>query len=929
MENTPIYKLRPAEVYPALETTPQGLSEQDVALRRSLYGANTLVEIKQRHLGSRLAAHLAHPMALVLWGSGALALLAAHPAWAAVIWLLVIVNAVFAFWSEYRAAQVMSSLAKLLPVYARVLRAGREQAALTSELVPGDILILAEGNHIPADARLVEEFGLRTNNATLTGEAVPARKSADASLASGLSELERPNLVFAGTSVVSGTGRAVIFATGMLSQFGRLARLTQEVVDPPSSLQVEILKITRSASLAALGIAVVIFLVGAFDSTLKMDLQTAFLLSLGVFVAIVPEGLPATITLSLAIAGQRLAQQGVLVKKLAIIERVGSVSVICTDKSGTLTQNQMVVREIWVGHQRLSISGIGYEPKGAFTASDGSQLSQMNDLHALLTAAALCNNSRLNAPSAEHPQWSGLGDQTEVALRVAALKAGLDGAVLQAQLPRLHELPFDARRKRMSTIHRTAQGQVAYVKGAPREVLALCTHILIGNEVHLLDGLLRSEILAVNDEYAGGALRVLALAQRELPARTGAYLVERVEQGLTFLGLMAMMDPPRPEVAEAVQACLRAGIRITMITGDYGLTAESLARRIGMLQTSHPLIVTGAELDDLNDQGVAELLSNKQEIIFARMAPEHKLRLVAAFQSLDEVVAVTGDGVNDAPALRKADVGIVMGRVGTDVAKEAADIIITDDNFLGIVHAVAEGRAVYNNLRKFITYIFASNVPEVMPFILRALFGLPLTLTFKQILAIDLGTDLLPALALGIERPEPDIMQRPPRSKNQPIIDRSLLLRSFLGLGLIEAGLCYLGVFLATNFSSRLNLLSDFLPDWLANLLRINADSAPTGDLAITVFLSGVVMAQVGNAFACRTERLRGRTLGWLSNPSLLRAVTIEILLILLMVYFPPLQAFFGHAPIPPAFWIILGAYAPILYLFDWTRKMILRRRYV
>ncbi len=673
----------------------------------------------------------------------------------------------------------------------------------------------------------------------------------------------------------------------------------------------------------------VIFLVGTFDNTLDMEPQKAFLLALGVFVAIIPEGLPATITLSLAIAGQRLAQHGVLVKKLSIIERVGSISVICTDKSGTLTQNRMVVREVWADRQRLSVSGIGYEPKGTFSSDKDSQPLKLDGLHTLLTAAVLCNNSRLNPPSNEHPQWSGLGDQTEVALRVAVLKAGIDAVALEASLPRLHELPFDARRKRMSTIHHMPQGQVAYIKGAPREVLSLCTHILLDNEVRLLDAALRSEILTVNDDYASRALRVLALAQRDLPARTGAYTVERVEQGLTFLGLMAMMDPPRPEVAEAVQASLSAGIRMTMITGDYGLTAESLARRIGMLQTPHPLIITSAELDELDNRGVADLLSNGQEIIFARMAPEHKLRLVAAFQALGEVVAVTGDGVNDAPALRKADVGIVMGLVGTDVAKEAADIIVTDDNFFAIMRAIAEGRAVYDNLRKVITYIFASNVPEVLPFILYALFGLPLALTFKQILAIDLGTDLLPALALGAEQPEPDIMQRPPRGKNQPIIDHALLLRSFLWLGTIEASLCYLGFFLVSGLSDNLSFIRAVLPGWLENLFGLNVHAGLTSDLAITVFLSGVVMAQVGNAFACRTERLRGRSLGWLSNTNLLRAVTIEVLLILLIVYFPPLQNFFGHAPIPLIFWVLLAAYAPLLYLLDWTRKMIMRRRYV
>jgi Ca2+-transporting ATPase len=927
MDNTPIYGLRPADVYAALESSPQGLNESDIAIRRSLYGSNLLVPPQPNQHWPLLLGHLIHPMALTLWAAGVLAIVVGQPIWGVLIWLLVIFNAGFSFWREYRAEQIIDALSHLLPAYARAVRAGEEQAIPASELVPGDILVLAEGDNIPADARVVEEYGLRTNNATLTGEAVPVRKTADASLREGLSELERPNLVFAGTSVVSGTSRAVVYATGMVTQFGRIARLSQSVEDEPTPLQKELAHLTRVISLVAIFLAGTIFIVDVFDANIRLGVHEEFLLALGTFVAIVPEGLPATITLTLAMAGQRLAHYGVLVKKLSTLETLGNVSVICTDKSGTLTQNQMNVREIWVDNQRLRVTGEGYEPKGTIEPLNKSRSVPGEGLSQLLTAALLCNNARLNPPSPEHPYWTSLGDQTEAALRVTAIKGGLDEHAITGAYPRIHELPFDARRKRMSTIHRRQKEQVAFIKGSPREVLALCSSILLNGEVHLLDAALRAKILAANDEYASRAMRVLALASRTLPDQTGSYSVERIEQDLTFIGLMAMMDPPRPEVAEAMQAFRQASIRMVMITGDYGLTAESLARRIGLIEKPDPLIMTGAELDELNDVEVAKFISNGGEMIFARMAPEHKLRLVAAFQAQGEVIAVIGDGVNDAPALRKADVGIVMGIVGTDVAKDAADLIITNDNFYAIVRAIGEGRAVYENLRKFISYIFASNVPEVLPFILRGLFSIPLALTFKQILAIDLGTDLLPALALGTEKPEPDIMQHPPRRRSQKLVDRSLVRRSFLWLGMIETGLCYLGYALVFLLFGRLDWISvPYLEKFGDTILKSPSDSQ-VNLLAVTVYWAGVVMAQVGNAFACRTERLRGRALGWLSNPGLLGSVMIELILVLVLIYYPPLAQAFDHAALPPVFWLGLVLFAPALYGLEWLRKMYLARR--
>jgi magnesium-transporting ATPase (P-type) len=597
-----------------------------------------------------------------------------------------------------------------------------------------------------------------------------------------------------------------------------------------------------------------------------------------------------------------------------------------------MTQNQMTVRQLWVSGKPLVVTGAGYEPKGEFIPKPGSPATE-KDLQALLTAALMCNNSRLNPPAPDHPQWTVLGDQTEAAMRVTAMKAGLEQETVNKTLPRIHEIPFDARRKRMSTVHQVnrpdgafteiaARQQVAFIKGAPREVLQLCTYIRMHGEVIPLDNTWRNHILSANDDYARNALRVLALAYQELPPRVGSYSVERVETNLVFLGLMAMMDPPRPEVTEAVNTCRKAGVRMVMITGDYGLTAESLARRIGLLTTANPLILTGAEFEQLNDIEIQGMLD--KEVIFARMAPEHKLRLVAAFQSRGDVVAVTGDGVNDAPALRKADVGVAMGLVGTDVAKEAADIILTNDNFSTIARAIEEGRTVYDNLRKFTTYIFSSNVPEILPFILTALLSpavMPLALGVRQILAIDLGTDLFPALALGSENPEPDVMQRPPRPKTQPLVDGRLLRRAFLWLGLLEALLCFAAFFFINN-----GLDIAYLQP-LHNQVFSHLPHESQNSLAMTVFYAGVVMAQVGNAFACRTERNRGRYLGWLSNPTLLRGIVIDLVILIGLIYFKPLAELFGNVPIPPIIWIGLVIFPVVIYGMDWMLKMLFRFR--
>ena len=838
-----------------------------------------------------------------------------------IILLLTIASSAFSYWREHRAEQAIEKLRHLLPAYAHVTRNGTEAHIPASEVVPGDVLILAEGDNVAADARVIEEYGLRVNNASLTGEAVAARKTAEASILPNISDLERPNLIFAGTSVASGTGKAVVYATGMLTQFGRIAHLTQTVQEEPSRFQNELERLGKILTWLALIIGGIVWALANYEPNVSSHYTNPLLLALGTIVALTPEGLPATLTLSLAIAVQRLTGRGVLAKRLNVVETLGNVSVICTDKSGTLTQNQMTVREVWVARHKVQVTGVGYEPKGQFMPSPvGSPFEK--DLLTLLEAALCCNNARVNPPTPEHPNWTSLGDQTEAALKVAALKYKLNEEGITKLKPRIHEIPFDARRKRMTTIHRESGQEIALSKGAPREVLQLCTHIQLDGEIRPLDGTVRAEILAANDDYARRALRVLAFARRDLPPRSGAYTAESLERDLTFLGLMAMMDPPRPEVERAIQVFRQAGIRIVMITGDYGLTAESLARRVGMVITPNPVILTGAELDALSEPALQQLLD--KEIIFARMAPDHKLRLVSAYQARGEVVAVTGDGVNDAPALRKADVGIAMGVIGTDVAKEAADIILTNDDFGSIVAAIEEGRAIYDNIRKFITYIFASNIPEVLPFLLTGAIGIPPALTVRQILAIDMGTDILPALALGSEKPEPGIMTVPPRSSSHLLLDRGLLTRSFLWLGLLEAGLCYLGFLSIYLFSGNANSLNLFFLNAIhwPHLLVISGD---VDAVARTVFLAGVVTVQIGNAFACRTSKAHNTQIGWGSNKTLLGGIALSLLLIAGLVYVLPLAEAFDNQIFPFILWPPLLLYALVLYTMEWLRKGLIR----
>ena len=917
-----VHGLSVPEVYTALETTAQGLAKSEAEERLKRYGSNTITEIKGKPLILKFLSNFTHLMAILLWIGGLVGFIAQMPQLGIAIWLVNVINGMFSFMQEFRAEKATEALKKLLPAYTHVLRDGEEQKILAEELVPGDIILLSEGDKISADARLVEESDLKTDQSTLTGESRAVNKTKDAILRSDLAHTEMPNLVFAGTNVASGTGKAVVFATGMDTEFGKIAGLTQNIKEDISPLQKEMGRVTKIVSAMAVGVGLFFFVMAAIFA--KTNLTENFIFTLGMIVAFVPEGLLPTVTLSLAMGVQRMAKRNALIKRLSAVETLGCTTVICTDKTGTLTQNEMTVGGLWTVDRQYKVTGVGYAPKGQILYEKQPVTEKTDqDLRQLLVSAGLCNNARLVPPDSDSSRWTVLGDPTEAAMLVAAQKSGLDLGEEARQSPRLRELPFESRRKRMSTIHQIddpglGRIRIAYVKGAPKEVLDLCANAKSGGQIQKLNDSLREQIMTANDGYARNGLRVLAVALRRLnddpslPAALSAYTPELIERDMTFLGLIAMADPPRPEVEAAVEECRRAGIRIIMITGDYGLTAESIARHIGIIQGDHPRIFTGIELEQVDEDTLKEAL--RGEVIFARVAPEQKLRVVSALQEMGHVVAVTGDGVNDSPALKKADIGVAMGLAGTDVAKEAADMILTDDNFASIVYAVEEGRAVFNNIRRFATYILNSNMPEAVPciFYIFSSGTIPLPLTLMQVLSIDLGTDMVPAIGLGAELPEAGSMDRPPRPLKEPLLSKKLLVRAMLWYGMIESAAAMLSFFFLNH-----------LYGWPAHPMP---DSGVVYRMATTMTLAAIVFCQIGVVFNCRTDRASIFKVGFFTNRMVIVGIITELTLLGLLIYAPFTHTLFNTAPIGLREFAFLLIWPPLLLLTDELRKALFRR---
>ena len=869
--------MTPAAETPRLE--PTGLSSAEARRRLAEHGPNVLAEPPRPSHVRRFLAQLVYFFALLLWAGALLAWLGGMPELSGAIVAVVIVNAVFAFVQEYRAERATDALGRLLPQSARVRRDGDAVEVPAEELVPGDLLLLRAGDRISADAELVARTELRVDNSILTGES---------------RTVEPEERVFAGTYVAAGVGESVVVATGMQTEFGRIAALTQRVKEERTPLERELDHVTRFV------VVLVVALGGAFfvvAGALGMGFEERFVFAVGVMVANVPEGLLPTVTLSLAMATQRMARRNALVRQLSAVETLGETTVICTDKTGTLTENQMTAQRVWTFDGDYEVEGAGYEPHGRFRRDGG--VVDPRPLAELLRSGLLCNDSRL-APGPEG--WSVVGDPTEGALVVLAAKGGLRPEQEAAHYPRLVEIPFDSSRKRMSTVHLAGDERVAYVKGAPGEIIPRSTLSEDG----------RRRALEAAEEMERKALRVLAIARRALPAEQDLSPRE-VERELDFLGLVGMLDPPRPEVPAAVARCRRAGIRIVMVTGDSGLTGEAIARRIGLVG-SDAHVITGPELAGLDDEELVRRLREK-DVIFARIDPEQKLRIAQVLRREGEIVAMTGDGVNDAPALKEADIGIAMGRRGTDVAKEAADMILLDDDFSSIVAAVEEGRAVYDNIRRFTAYHFCSNVGELVPFLVWGISGgaVPLPLVVMQVLAIDLGTDMLPAIALGTERAEPGTMDRPPRPRGERLLNRRVLGRVYGYVGLLEGLAAMASFFFAFG-----------LAGW-----RPGMALADTGHLylqATAMTTTGIVMGQVGAGFAMRTNRDSVFAVGLLSNRFLLWGIAFELSLAAALIYVPGLNRVFHMAPLGPWHWLFLLIWPPLVLGAEEARKAVFRR---
>jgi sodium/potassium-transporting ATPase subunit alpha len=899
-----------------LDSGSGGLSPDEARRRLAQFGHNVLIEPGHYSLVRGFARQLIHFLAVLLWIAAGLSFTADFMkpgegmgtlGWA--ILGVIVINAVFAFWQEYKAERAVQALHRLLPAKAWVMRGGQSVEVVRSEIVPGDLLILEEGERVPADARLIEATGMRVDIAALTGESKPKRRTAEATEDGHW--LDSPNLVFAGTTILSGHGRAVVFATGMRSEFGKLAHLTTTVEPSLSPLQKEIMKVTRIVAVISLAMGTSFFAIGLWTG---LGFWISAIFGIGIIVAIVPEGLLPTVTLALALSSQRMAKRHALIKHLSAVETLGCTTVICTDKTGTLTGNRMKVDRFYADELVIESRESYFFTRGRMVSTTDAERWR-----SFFDALLHCHNAkRVRRPDG---RFAVTGDPTEVALLEFAVEHGL---AHRPPLRRMGELAFDADRKRMSTLHWSEGRLVAFTKGAPESVLACCTKAKIRGEVLPMTRDERASILAQSRAFAEQAYRVLAVAMRDVAHQPERIEVETIEEDLTFLGLVAMMDPPHREVPDAIAKCRRAGVRVIMITGDHPLTASAIARKIGLMPKQaipQPAgfvpMIEGSQLDTMSDEQLRRLLTPSRpgelDPVFARMAPRHKMRIVSILKEMDEVVVVTGDGVNDAPALKKSDIGVAMGLTGTDVAKETADMILLDDNFATIVNAIEEGRTVYDNIRKFSTYILASNVPEIVPFIGYGFVGMPLALTIPQVLAVDLGTDMIPALGLGTERPHSDVMDLPPRPRNERLLGFTLLLRAYLFLGIIEAVVAMAGFFLYLNSQGW---TWGTTVDWSSSLYKE----------ATTVTFAGIVLAQVANVFACRSDHLSVVRLGWRTNPLIVWGILTEIPILTLIIYTPIGNDIFGTGPLPA--WIFgplaLGAMA--LLFAEESRKFIVNR---
>ena len=887
-------KIQQQSVEEALITLRSGVNglQAGEAHRRFLeFGPNRIREEHKRHWTLMVLREFTQLFSIVLWLAAGLAFILSRLApghgmarLGIALIVVILISGVFSFWQEFRVEKALAALRQFLPHRVNVQREGHAQDIDAEALVPGDIVLLEQGANIPADCRLIEAYAARVNNANVTGEAAPQPRGCEPSDEELL--IRAGNILLAGTSLVAGRGKAVVFATGMHTEFGRIAHLTQTAGEGASPLRREIAHISRIIMILAVVLGALFWAAGWL---IGLSPQKDFVFALGIIVAMVPEGLLPTLTLALVLATQRMARRRVLIRHLPAVEALGAATVICTDKTGTLTQNHMRAMTVL--------------PGAAARAMPAEAVTALAEHYApMFLVAGLCHDLTETMQGGRR-SWQ--GDPMELALVDLAHQAN----VPLPREKRLDELPFDAQRMRLSVVYATPQGPVLYCKGAAEPVLQSCTRTLADAGEEPLTQPLRDAVLSAQERMADAGLRVIALAYR--PVNAGVP-IQDAERDLIFAGLVGLEDPPRPEVPAAIEQCRQAGIKVIMVTGDHPRTALAVARNIGLVRSPNARVMSGEQLRRLSDTEL-QLALDEPDVHFARLGAEQKTRIVEALKRKGHIVAVTGDGVNDAPALKSAHVGVAMGRSGTDVAKEAADLVILDDNFASIVGGIEEGRAVFDNIRKFLTYILAHNVPELVPYLAFVLFPIPLALTPIQMLAVDMGTDSLTALGLGVDPPEPDVMRRAPRSPRERLFDWRLALRAYLFLGLLEAAA----------------VMSLFLMDLRVAGWHYGAVLAATAPLYLhvtTVALGTIVVLQVVNVFLCRSPTRSVLSTGLLGNPLILAGVGVEVGALALIAYTPLGNAIFGTAPIALVHWAAIAPFAVGLLLLEEGRKWWFRR---
>jgi Ca2+-transporting ATPase len=869
----------------------RGLSEVESRRRLVEYGANELQADGRVSPLTLLLEQFKNILVVILLVAVALSAFLGHTIEASAIAVIVLFAVLLGFIQEYRAERAIDALRKMAEPSATVIRDGKEIDIPSRELVPGDIIILLTGKKVPADGRILSAVNLKADEAALTGESVPVEKQSEPLESVQLPVGDRCNMVYAGTALTYGRGRALVVATGLHTEFGTIAQMLKTVRTSKTPLQVNLDKVGRVLGQAALVIVLIVVALGLYRGQPLLEM---FIFGIALAVAVVPEALPAVVTISLAIGVQRMVKRNALIRRLPAVETLGSVSVICSDKTGTLTKDEMTVRKIFVAGRMIEVSGSGYEPHGRFSL-DGNLIEPSQSLTILLTAAALASDAYLQGPvdrgssSADAFDWHIKGDPTEGALIVAAAKAGLDKAELDARFPRIGEIPFTSETKRMTTLHASNGDATAYAKGAPEIILYSCNRELTESGETALTDAAEKIISTAARQMASEALRVLALAYK-----TNATL-QNAEQEMIFLGLIGMIDPPRPEAKISIETCIRAGIKPVMITGDHPLTAQAIARELGLLKDGGSL--TGSDLDAMSED---QLEAQVEKIdLYARVSPAHKLRVVAALQNKGHVVAMTGDGVNDAPALKKADVGVAMGRTGTDVSKEAAAMILIDDNFASIVAAVEEGRGVFDNIKKYLMFLLSCNIGEIGLMVGTSVLGLPLPLSAVQLLYVNLATDGLPALALAVDPPEGDLMRRAPRDPRIGIFTRSVV--SLMLIGGLWSALVNLALF-----------------SWaLSSGHNINE--------AMTMTFISLVLIEFLKAYSFRSER-HSLMIRPFANKWLNLAITWELGLLLIVVCTPVLQQVFGTVSLPRQRWaIVAGVALTVLPVLELGKSMVRR----